>query len=77
MVQEDPQSKYTFNSERDAPESELCREGDKLSRKCIMVRSPRLAACMEAELRMQYRFICYDFFFSKLYLGYALYQADD
>ena len=36
--QEDPKAKYTFNSERDAPESEICREGDKLSRKCIMVR---------------------------------------
>ena len=34
--QEDPQSRYTFDSEkRDAPEVEICREGDKLSRKCI------------------------------------------
>ena len=38
--QEDPQSKYTFDSvERDAPECEFCREGDKLSRKCIQVSS--------------------------------------
>ncbi|KAF7789529.1 hypothetical protein EIP86_000475 [Pleurotus ostreatoroseus] len=39
FVSEDPQSRYTFDSERGAPESEICREGDKLSRKCIKVNS--------------------------------------
>lgn len=42
-VQEDPDSRYTLGSERDAPQSELCREGDKLSKKCIMV---RCTACL-------------------------------
>lgn len=37
-MQEDPQSNYTFDSERDAPVSELCRDGKNLSKKCIMVR---------------------------------------
>ena len=36
--QEDPNSRYTFDSERDAPQSELCREGKEKGRKCIMVR---------------------------------------
>ncbi|KIP09090.1 hypothetical protein PHLGIDRAFT_29212 [Phlebiopsis gigantea 11061_1 CR5-6] len=49
FVSEDPQSKYAFNSARDAPESELCREGDKLSRKCIMIhmQSTRLFQAMQ------------------------------
>lgn len=42
-VQEDPDSRYTLDSERDAPQSELCRQGDKLSKKCIMV---RCAVCL-------------------------------
>ncbi|KAI0831178.1 hypothetical protein BC628DRAFT_1415717 [Trametes gibbosa] len=32
---EDPKSVYTFDSERDAPRSELCREGGEKGRKCI------------------------------------------
>ena len=37
IFQEDPDSKYTFDSERDATQSEICREGKKLSKKCITV----------------------------------------
>ena len=37
--QEDPNSVYTFDSERDAPKSELCREGKEKGRKCIEVRT--------------------------------------
>ena len=37
-TQEDPNSVYTFDSERDAPQSEFCREGKERDRKCIMVR---------------------------------------
>ena len=42
--QEDPDSKYTFDSERDASQSEICREGKKLSRKCIMVSTLAIVA---------------------------------
>lgn len=35
---QDPDSKYSFNSDRDAPQAEICREGKNLSRKCITVR---------------------------------------
>lgn len=34
FVKVDPTARYTFDSERDVPESEICREG-KESRKCI------------------------------------------
>ncbi|KAI0093997.1 hypothetical protein BDY19DRAFT_289863 [Irpex rosettiformis] len=37
FISEDPNSEYTFDSERDAPQSELCREGKELSRKCIQI----------------------------------------
>ena len=36
--QEDPNSRYSFDSERDAPKSEICREGKEKNRKCITVR---------------------------------------
>lgn len=51
FVSEDPNSRYTFDSERDAPQSELCREGDKLSRKCIMIQmhSTRLFQAMQEQ----------------------------
>ncbi|GJE90873.1 hypothetical protein PsYK624_070170 [Phanerochaete sordida] len=51
FVSEDPSSRYTFDSERDAPQSELCREGDKLSRKCIMIQmhSTRLFQAMQEQ----------------------------
>ncbi|OBZ75705.1 putative pyridoxal 5'-phosphate synthase subunit PDX1 [Grifola frondosa] len=38
FIAEDPDSRYTFASERDAPQSEICREGKDKGRKCIMVR---------------------------------------
>ncbi|KAI0341848.1 hypothetical protein BDW22DRAFT_1429943 [Trametopsis cervina] len=49
FIAEDPNSKYTFDSERDAPRSELCREGDKLSRKCLMLQmhSTRMFQAMQ------------------------------
>ncbi|KAL7283295.1 hypothetical protein ACG7TL_002724 [Trametes sanguinea] len=37
-AQEDPNSVYTFDSARDAPRSEICREGKEKGRKCIQVR---------------------------------------
>ncbi|PIL23875.1 hypothetical protein GSI_13626 [Ganoderma sinense ZZ0214-1] len=37
FIAEDPNSTYTFDSERGAPLSELCREGEDKGRKCIMV----------------------------------------
>lgn len=40
-AQEDPDSRYTFSSPaRDAPETEICREGKDKGRKCISVRPP-------------------------------------
>ncbi|KAI0664930.1 hypothetical protein C8Q70DRAFT_1049124 [Cubamyces menziesii] len=35
FIAEDPNSVYTFDSERDSPKSELCREGKEKGRKCI------------------------------------------
>ena len=37
-LQRDPGSWYTFDSERDAPQSEICREGTVKGRECIIVR---------------------------------------
>ncbi|KAI0637091.1 hypothetical protein C8Q77DRAFT_1269696 [Trametes polyzona] len=37
FIAEDPNSVYTFDSERDAPRSELCREGKEKGRKCIQM----------------------------------------
>ncbi|KZT43963.1 hypothetical protein SISSUDRAFT_1039218 [Sistotremastrum suecicum HHB10207 ss-3] len=38
FIKASPQSRYTFDSERDAPESELCREpGKGLSKECIIL----------------------------------------
>jgi len=36
--QKTPQKKFTFNSERDSPESEICRELGKDTRECMTVR---------------------------------------
>jgi hypothetical protein len=36
--QQAPIAKYTFDSERDAPQSELCRETTGKGRECLMVR---------------------------------------
>ncbi|KAH8108179.1 hypothetical protein BXZ70DRAFT_1003576 [Cristinia sonorae] len=51
FVAEDPDSKYTFDSERDAPQSEICREGKKLSRKCVTLKmhSTRMFAAMQEQ----------------------------
>ncbi|KAI0646931.1 hypothetical protein C8Q79DRAFT_595412 [Trametes meyenii] len=35
FIAEDPNSVYTFDGERGAPRSQLCREGKEKSRKCI------------------------------------------
>ncbi|KAI0781061.1 hypothetical protein BD413DRAFT_600511 [Trametes elegans] len=37
FIAEDPNSVYTFDSERDAPQSEICREGKEKGRKCIQM----------------------------------------
>jgi hypothetical protein len=37
MLQEDPDSRYIFDGQRNEPQTEICREGKKLSRKCIQV----------------------------------------
>ncbi|KAJ7684676.1 hypothetical protein DFH06DRAFT_1156315 [Mycena polygramma] len=44
-----PTSRYTFNSERDAPQSEICREDGKLGRECIILQmhSKRLFEAMQ------------------------------
>ncbi|KAM5539005.1 hypothetical protein V8D89_007228 [Ganoderma adspersum] len=49
FIAEDPNSTYTFDSERGAPLSELCREGKDKGRKCIMLRmySTRLFQAMQ------------------------------
>ncbi|KAI0079992.1 hypothetical protein K474DRAFT_1705241 [Panus rudis PR-1116 ss-1] len=49
FIAEDPNSKYVFDSERDAPRSEICREGKELSRKCIQLQmhSTRLFQAMQ------------------------------
>ncbi|TCD65617.1 hypothetical protein EIP91_002422 [Steccherinum ochraceum] len=52
FVADDPNSKYAFDSvERDAPQSEICREGNKLSRKCITLKmhSTRMFAAMQEQ----------------------------
>ncbi|RDX56908.1 hypothetical protein OH76DRAFT_1396065 [Lentinus brumalis] len=49
FIAEDPNSTYTLDSERDAPQSELCREGKEKGRKCIMMQmhSTRLFQAMQ------------------------------
>ncbi|OSD01636.1 hypothetical protein PYCCODRAFT_1468509 [Trametes coccinea BRFM310] len=37
FIAEDPNSVYTFDSARDAPRSEICREGKEKGRKCIQM----------------------------------------
>ena len=39
--QKTPNNKFTFDSERDSPESEICRELGKDKRECITVRGRR------------------------------------
>ncbi|KAI0312468.1 hypothetical protein OF83DRAFT_1067136 [Amylostereum chailletii] len=38
FIAQDPSSRYTFDSERGASESELCREGKERSRECITLK---------------------------------------
>ncbi|TBU32367.1 hypothetical protein BD311DRAFT_785871 [Dichomitus squalens] len=49
FITEDPDFAYTFDSERDAPQSELCREGKDKGRECIMLQmhSTRLFQAMQ------------------------------
>ncbi|KII88701.1 hypothetical protein PLICRDRAFT_41912 [Plicaturopsis crispa FD-325 SS-3] len=50
FIARDPQTRYTFDSERGAPESEICREGGKLGKECIklQMQSKRLFEAMQA-----------------------------
>ncbi|KAI0797864.1 hypothetical protein C8Q75DRAFT_22439 [Abortiporus biennis] len=52
FVSEDPESRYTFDSNRDSQESEICREGKKLSRKCIKLQmhSTKMFQAMQTDL---------------------------
>ncbi|KZT11420.1 uncharacterized protein LAESUDRAFT_755073 [Laetiporus sulphureus 93-53] len=52
FVAEDPESRYTFSSPaRDAPETEICREGKDKGRKCISLHmhSTKMFAAMQAQ----------------------------
>lgn len=40
FTQKQPNAKYTFDSERGAPQSEICREEGPQGRECMMVRVP-------------------------------------
>jgi len=50
FVKKTPDIKYTFDSERDSPQSEICRELGKDRRECITLRmdSKRLFECMQS-----------------------------
>ncbi|KAF9262134.1 hypothetical protein L218DRAFT_929725 [Marasmius fiardii PR-910] len=50
FVAKTPNSKYTFDSERDAPVSEICRENGKESRECIQIQmnSKRMFEAMQS-----------------------------
>lgn len=37
FIQKQPDAKYTFDSERGAPQSEICREEGPQGRECMMV----------------------------------------
>jgi len=51
FISEDPDSRYTFDSERGARQSEICREGKEKGRKCIMLamHSTEMFAAMQAQ----------------------------
>ncbi|KAH9934821.1 uncharacterized protein B0H18DRAFT_869692 [Fomitopsis serialis] len=51
FVAEDPNSRYTFDGERGAPQSEICREGNEKSRKCItlMMQSTAMFSAMQSQ----------------------------
>jgi hypothetical protein len=40
-MQRDPEARYSFDSERDAPQSEICRQGKGRDKECIIVRRLR------------------------------------
>jgi hypothetical protein len=47
FTQHDPRARYTFDSEQDSPESQVCRKGPQ-SEECITVRSaPPMKHCVE------------------------------
>jgi len=50
FLSKSPQSKYTFDSERDAQEAKLCREAGERGRECIMIHmhSTKLFEAMQA-----------------------------
>ncbi|KAL0947380.1 hypothetical protein HGRIS_013496 [Hohenbuehelia grisea] len=45
----DPNTRYTFDSERDAPQSEICRQGGPKGKECIILQmhSKRLFEAMQ------------------------------
>jgi len=50
FIKRSPAARYTFDSERDAPESELCRQPDgQVSKECMMIHmnSKRLFEAMQ------------------------------
>ncbi|KAI0928837.1 hypothetical protein AcW2_004712 [Taiwanofungus camphoratus] len=49
FISEDPDSQYTFESERDVPRSEICREGKDKGPKCITLQmhSTKMFAAMQ------------------------------
>jgi len=49
FIKHDPNGHYTFDSERDSPQSELCREGGSKGRDCITIQmnSKRLFEAMQ------------------------------
>ncbi|KAF9820177.1 hypothetical protein IEO21_01610 [Rhodonia placenta] len=51
FISEDPDSHYTFDSERGAARSEVCREGKEKGRKCITLamHSTKMFAAMQAQ----------------------------
>ncbi|KAG7086601.1 hypothetical protein E1B28_002546 [Marasmius oreades] len=50
FVSKTPNTRYTFDSERDAPVSEICRENGPQSRECIQIRmnSKRMFEAMQS-----------------------------
>ncbi|TFK42742.1 hypothetical protein BDQ12DRAFT_732356 [Crucibulum laeve] len=49
FLSHDPKSNYTFDSERDSPQSEICRANGRKDRDCIMLQmnSKRLFEAMQ------------------------------
>ena len=51
-VQKTPRNKFTFDSERDSPESEICRELGKDGRDCMTVCGPCPVLCFTKYIRL-------------------------